>query len=120
MKICKIFEWDACHQLKLSYDSPCNRRHGHRYKIAIELEGPINKEGMVMDFGELKDIINTVSFDHSDLNEDIPLRDGENPTAENLVLYLYWRLMHRWKKTYPKITKIRIWETPTSYAEQTW
>ena len=120
MKICKIFEWDASHQLSLPYESKCNTRHGHRYKIEIELEGKLNKNGMVMDFSKIKEIINHCSFDHKDINENIAYfkTNNKNPTAEHLVEWLHWQLSLMWKETDPKISRIRVWEIPTSYAEE--
>jgi 6-pyruvoyltetrahydropterin/6-carboxytetrahydropterin synthase len=36
----------------------CERLHGHNYKIKIELVGDINKNFMVRDFKEAKDLVN--------------------------------------------------------------
>jgi len=122
MRVCKTFEWEAAHKLVLDYTSPCNKLHGHRYVIEVELEGPVNKNGMVMDFSELKRRVNKCSFDHKFLNEYLQSlkRKGYNPTAENLVLWLHWQLMEQWKKSDPKIRRIRIYETRTSFAEEVW
>jgi len=114
MRVAKIFEWHASHQLNLPYHSKCNNLHGHTYKILVEVEGPINKHGMVFDFTHLKLIINEISFDHKHLNKLL-----DTPTAENLVLYLYNRLRDRIPRDI-KIRKIRVYETPTSYAEEVW
>lgn len=121
MKVCKIFQWDAAHKLLLDYESKCNSLHGHTYKIEFVFEGPINSNGMVIDFGLLKEHINrSCSFDHQYLNDLL-----KQPTAENLVDYLYQKvydselvdiLNQHWSKQI-KLCKIRVWETPTSYAE---
>lgn len=120
MKVCKIFEWNAAHQLKLPYMSKCNNIHGHDYKIEIELEGGLNEQGMIMDFSELKERVNKISFDHKFLNEDLKYFKiyQKNPTAEHLVNWIYWQLVKMWKKNEPKISRIRVWESSTSYAEQ--
>jgi 6-pyruvoyltetrahydropterin/6-carboxytetrahydropterin synthase len=121
MRVCKIFEWDAAHKLVLPYRSPCNELHGHTYKVEIELEGPINDIGMVIDFKELKEMINNkkVSFDHSYLNNVLP-----QPTAENTVQYLKKMLDlyygTEFTKKGIKLKRIRVWEAPTSYAEEEW
>lgn len=119
MRVCKIFQWDAAHKLILPYESPCATLHGHTYKVEIEVEGDIDSHGMVMDFHELKDTVNLVSFDHKYLNE---LRGlhlyNKNPTAENLVQFLKAQLDGVWDNPAVKIRRIRIWETPTSWAEE--
>jgi len=126
MRVCKIFEWDAAHKLLLDYDSKCNSLHGHTYKVEFLFEGPVNKNsGMVIDFTFIKEYINTAcSFDHQYLNDLI-----NQPTAENIVNYL-WKKIERdsnlnimthgqWKERV-SLRKIRVWETPTSYAEEEW
>jgi len=117
MRICKIFDWCASHQLNLPYESACRNMHGHNYKVEITVEGPPNEVGMVCDFKELKKI-GQYSFDHKHLNDIIK---SKNPTAENIVLFL--KSLIDEIDVLPnevKVYKIRVWETPTSYAEQTW
>ena len=119
MRICKVFSWDAAHQLKLPYDNPCNNIHGHTYKVEVELEGDLDMDGMVMNFVTLKERVNKVSFDHYPGMANkwmAPL----NPTAENMVLVLKHKLEELWKPGEPQIRRIRIWETPTSWAEEVW
>ncbi len=119
MKVCKIFQWDAAHRLVLPYKSPCANVHGHTYKVEVEVEGPINEVGMVVDFSELKRQINNIGFDHTFLNDTM----DENPTAENLVLSLKKQIDVKFSLPEFKglrISRIRIWETPSSWAEKTW
>ena len=124
MKVCKIFEWDAAHQLKLPYDSPCLNKHGHRYKVELEIEGQVDNNGLVVDFKMLKENINDdVSFDHKDINMLYGFDDMNiNPTAENIVRWLKPHIDHcltsRFIGKKLKVSRIRIWETPTSYAEE--
>lgn len=119
MRICKIFQWDAAHQLKLPYESACRNIHGHTYKVEVELEGDLNENGMVMDFVELKKRVNKCSFDHYPgmINA---WMDDIQPTAENMVNMLKCKLIEQWQPGDPTIRRIRIWETPTSWAEQIW
>lgn len=116
MRVCKTFRWSAGHKLNLPYASPCTNQHGHDYLIGVYLEGPLNENGMVMDFSELKRLVEKTSFDHKNLNDIMAV----NPTAENLVLFLKDFLDNVWSKDYPKLVKIRVWETPTSFAEEVW
>lgn len=116
--ITKIFEFAAAHYLP-HYEGACNNLHGHNYKLEITITGEIQDSsctaGMIMDFGDLKKIVknNILSeFDHSNLNYLF-----DNPTAEIMVeaiakqmrLYFHQNIV---------VTKVRLWETSTSYA--TW
>jgi len=120
MKVCKIFEWDAAHQLKLPYESKCKNMHGHTYKVEIELEGQLNANGMVMDFSKLESILESANFDHKTINEIEWFKEtGFNPTAENLVHFINNSINHKaLKANNIEISRIRVWETPTSYAEE--
>jgi len=121
MKVTKTFQWDCSHKLCLPYESKCNAMHGHTYKIEVELEGNLDDNGMVMDFVKLKELVNKISLDHSTINENEFFKAMKwQPTAENMVLYIKHKLDAQWKPGWPLISRIRVWETPTSYAEETW
>ena len=117
MIISKTFVWSAAHKLELPYKSQCEKLHGHSYEVRVCVEGPINENGMVMDFSVLKDTINKYGFDHSYLNDFM----NDNPTAENLVIFMKGMILntHCLPKTV-KLKSVRVWETPTSFAEETW
>jgi 6-pyruvoyltetrahydropterin/6-carboxytetrahydropterin synthase len=79
-KIKKRLEISASHSLKLNYDSACENLHGHNWIITIFCKSKIlNKNGMVIDFMEIKNKIHT-KLDHKDLNKILDF----NPTAENI------------------------------------
>jgi 6-pyruvoyltetrahydropterin/6-carboxytetrahydropterin synthase len=44
----------------------CGRLHGHDYAISVRLEGEPGENGMIMDFGTLKDIVREIAngLDH--------------------------------------------------------
>jgi len=113
--IYKTFNISAGHKLELNYESPCRSFHGHNFTISIWLKGKLDKNGMVADFQEIKDII-TDLFDHRHLNE-VFKKNGldANPTSEVLAISIY----HILKACYfGKLkVKVRVWETDTSYAE---
>mgnify|MGYP003566079248 CR=1 FL=1 len=76
------------------YKGICSRIHGHNWKIRVEIRAEnLNKEGMAIDFKDLKNLTLQVLslFDHQNLN-DIPPFDKINPTAENIVKYFYKEL----------------------------
>lgn len=79
--ITKIFHYETAHVL-LGYDGACSNIHGHSYELQVTVKGsPVNdsanpKNGMVMDFGDLKKIVNDSiisEFDHAFvMNADMP------------------------------------------------
>lgn len=113
MEIFKEFTFDSAHWLPgVPAGHKCRNLHGHTYRVVIAVTGPIDKEtGFVMDFGELKAIVQPLidDLDHSVLNEHI-----NNPTAENLVKWFWDILAH---EDVP-LTSIEVWETPTSGARK--
>lgn len=60
MKITKIFTFDSSHMLD-GHDGKCQNLHGHTYKLEITVsDDPVRggpKDGMVMDFTDLKAIV---------------------------------------------------------------
>ena len=75
---------------------------------------------MIIDFSQLKDVVNAEiidKIDHKNLNEHF-----EYPTAEMMVHDIFNRLapMFEMKEGgiyFRFLRKVRLWETPTSYAE---
>jgi 6-pyruvoyltetrahydropterin/6-carboxytetrahydropterin synthase len=57
-RIVKEFTWAMAHRLTCGYKGKCRNLHGHTYKCAVELEArELNKFGMVVDFGWVKDVL---------------------------------------------------------------
>jgi len=62
IRISKQFFFEAAHAL-YGYDGKCKNIHGHSYILTVSVKGePIHdptheKNGMVMDFGDLKAIV---------------------------------------------------------------
>lgn len=108
MLLCKEFTFDAAHKLE-NYVGLCANLHGHTYRLQVIIAGKIGKNGMVLDFGDLKEIVHNLvlkNLDHTFINTLIP-----QPTAENITLWI-------WKQLEKKIPlyEIRLWETPTSFV----
>ena len=106
--------FDAAHQLALPYDSPCNRRHGHRYAVEIRASAERLEHGMVVDYNVLKQTVD--EFDHCDLNErEEFLRQGLQTTAEHIALVLAEKLQ---KAVGPRVTidEVTVRETPRAAA----
>ncbi len=119
--VTKEFEFDSAHYLP-GYDGDCQRMHGHRYVLQIGVLGTIDeKTGMVMDFKKLKKAVCLDLLDHICLNEvDLDAFPKDLPTAENMVEWFVGQLSHgmgleQYKDA--ELAFVRLYETPTSYAE---
>ena len=125
--------FDSAHFLK-NYDGKCRNIHGHRWEVIAELgseelETEGQREGMVVDFSELKGALNDICevFDHSLISEEGALSEKTltcldeegfrvvtvpfRPTAENFAKYFFDRL----KENYP-VKRVEVYETPTNFA----
>lgn len=92
--------------------------HGHNYELIVSVTGEIDREtGYVMDVKILADLIAEHienSFDHKNLNLDVPEFRDLNPTAENIVVVM-------WDKLRPfidsdKDLEIVLYETPRNFV----
>ncbi|MFM2047459.1 MAG: hypothetical protein RI955_5 [Bacteroidota bacterium] len=122
------------------YDGPCKNIHGHTYHLSVTVIGHVEqsnnspKQGMVVDFTDLKTIVMTEIvniFDHAlVLNEHAPYSQNDiisnqfekviltpfQPSCENLLLHFKNRIIDK-VPAYVKLCSIKLEETPTSYAE---
>ena len=84
------FQFNAAHRLPF-YEGPCFHTHGHNYKLLVFVEGPVDpKTGLSIDFVKVKELVHELvldDIDHNDLN-----RVLENPTAENVVVWMWGQL----------------------------
>ncbi len=127
-KVSKEIHFCYGHRL-LNYDGKCAHPHGHNGKIVIELEAAkLDGRGMVVDFGDVKDIVQKwvdEQLDHKmilkkedslvgvlkGMKEPYFLMD-ENPTAENLAKLIY---QFAKSKKLP-VKSVTFWETVSSSA----
>ena len=139
VRITKEFRFEMAHAL-WNYDGLCKNIHGHSYILYVTIIGEPNcnandpKYGMVMDFGDLKNIVNeeiVKQMDHSlvisDKSKHEQLLQTEQmfdrrhilsyqPTCENMVIDFAKRI----KKLLPpkvQLHSLRLYETASSYAE---
>ena len=93
--------------------------HGHNYELIVSLTGEISKEtGYVYDLGKLKNIIKKEVedyLDHKNLNLDIDDFKSSNPSAENIAVLIYNRLIPHFDDNYK--LKITLYETPRNFVE---
>lgn len=122
ISICKVFTFEAAHSLPY-HRGKCFNTHGHSYKLEIEVSGTPKKgrvpdKGMVIDFGELKQIVNDLIIDHLD-HTNLNDINFYNPTAENMVLKFSQVLKEGLTvaKSHVLLQRVRLWETATCYAE---
>lgn len=113
----KAFTFDAAHILR-NYVGKCNNLHGHTFRLEVTIRPsehlPKAPENMVMDFGELKRLVDQTiisQLDHKFLNE---VLDVDNCTSEYLVDYIVTKLYPVFKDS---LIKIRLYETEDSWCE---
>ena len=105
--------FDAAHALR-GYEGPCENLHGHTWKVQVAIQGEkLNKIGLLEDFKTIKTKLKSVlaELDHKLLNDVKPF-DQENPSSENLSRIIFEKL----KKEFKSISKVSVWESPTSSA----
>lgn len=103
MLIAKEFIFDAAHNL-LNYEGKCANLHGHTYRLQVVLSGKVQKNGLVMDFEIIKNIVNkkVISvLDHKYINDII-----KQSSAENISMWIWDHL----KKDLP-LYEIKLWES---------
>jgi len=140
IRITKHFDFETAHAL-YGYDGKCKNVHGHSYQLYVTVIGqPINdashvKNGMVLDFGDLKKIVNQEIidvFDHATvLNKNSPHRElaeqirphspkvilvEYQPTSENMIVD-FAKLISAKLPDSVKLHSLKLYETQNSYAE---
>ena len=143
LTITKRLEFDAGHRIP-QHKSQCRNLHGHRYALEITLQGePVDDptssdHGMLMDFSDVKAIAKehlVDLWDHAFIvyRDDTLVRDllaqipghktvvvDRVPTAENLVAIAFETLDPLYTERFGnhlKLQRMRLYETPTSWAE---
>ena len=111
VKVEKSFS--AAHHL-LNYDGVCENQHGHNWKVEVYAKGDkLNKSNILIDFKVLKKVLDkTLEYlDHKDINT-LPEFENESPSSEFLAKYIYKKM----KSEFELVSKVGVWETPTSCA----
>jgi 6-pyruvoyltetrahydropterin/6-carboxytetrahydropterin synthase len=138
IRLTKEFKFEMAHAL-LGYKGPCKNIHGHSYYLYVTVLGETQKDknspqtGMVMDFADVKNIVNieiTNRLDHAlALNENTPkniidsLKSFDNlvllpyqPTCENMLIDFAARIQKK-LPSHISLFSLKLCETVTSFAE---
>ncbi|MDQ8020563.1 MAG: 6-carboxytetrahydropterin synthase QueD [Moraxellaceae bacterium] len=145
MLITRRLEFDAGHRIP-DHRSLCRHLHGHRYAIEVTVAGDVTlrdgdpRNGMVLDFSEVKSVMREVivdRWDHAFLvyQGDTAIRSFLDslpdhrtvvldvvPTAENLAAEAYRLLAGRIAQIGDKrltLEQVRLYETPNCWADAT-
>lgn len=109
LRIAKEFTFDSAHFLK-DYHGKCENLHGHTYRMRVTIEGERQPNGLIMDFAEIKKIVNEKVvniWDHANINDTL-----EHASVENMCVWAWEQI----KPELSELVEIRIWETADSFA----
>lgn len=138
LRVTKRFTFEMAHALRC-HDGLCANIHGHSYVLDVTISGvPADspgdpKDGMVIDFADLKRIVKELVVERYDHALVLHEREREHvmegaalfgrtiytpwqPTCENILL----DVVHRLEPALPKgvsLVAARLQETATSWAE---
>lgn len=140
IRLTKIFTFETGHAL-WGYDGKCKNIHGHSYKLFVTIKGtPIEDEnnpklGMVMDFGDLKKIVNeqivdkldhavllNIHTEHKQLGEHLQ-KSGHRvifttyqPTCENMLIDFAEKIQKHLPQNI-QLASLKLYETENSFGE---
>ena len=127
--VCRKAHFNAAHRLYVkSWDDAKNEAvfgkcsnphfHGHNYELIVNVTGKIDPiTGYVMDMKVLKDLIKVEvedAFDHKNLNEQVSEFKDLIPTAENIAIVIYNKLLPHLDED--KSLEIVLYETPRNFV----
>ncbi len=110
--------FSSAHQLK-NYQGKCENLHGHNWRIILTVKGErLNDIGLLIDFHELKDILQSIlqELDHTNLNA-LPYFKEQNPSSENIAAYLFEKIIICLKKnghSQTSVESVTVYESATS------
>lgn len=142
--VTKEVTWEMAHRLAF-HQGLCRNLHGHSYKLQVTFCGTRNDNGMVIDFGCISKMLKKIAeyHDHAcmlNMHEESDVAIAKvlkkyglkviefvaEPTAENMITII-GQIIKSYiecdKATGSKdwdniaLSKIRLYETATSYAE---
>lgn len=136
LMVTKEYTFDSAHRLVNGYKGKCAHIHGHHWRLKITAKlnshSNLNEFGFVKDYGDFKPLkvwIDEV-LDHASL---VSIKDktwlkflvkekqrhfvfSDNPTSEAIAEYILSRANVLLRDSRVTISKIELFETPTSCA----
>lgn len=112
--------FDSAHYLD-GYKGKCEEVHGHRFEVGVGVRGDrLNEIGILYDFSELKAHLREVLgyLDHKPLNA-LPPFQGQNPSSENLAVYIYGEMEGRLRGSGVSLTFVEVHESPENRVRYT-
>lgn len=92
MIVAKEFKWEAAHRIPW-HGGKCRHLHGHSYKMIVEFEGEPDHNGIVIDFKDMKKMIEPYIdlIDHSTIiaEKDTELKEVFDAKGWNYFLLPY-------------------------------
>lgn len=137
LRVTKIFRFETAHAI-FGYAGSCRNIHGHSYVLHVTVQQALPTEeylpapGFVIDFKDLKRIVNYAvidRFDHCIILSEAYLAAHPHlntlpnlevwamePTAENILLYVKDKLLAQLPEDV-RLHQLKLYETNDSYAE---
>lgn len=137
LSLTKVFHFETGHALN-EYNGACKNIHGHSYELHVSVttsnqtESFLPAPGFIIDFKEIKKIVNSLIVDHLDhklvlskayLEKHPEFKGLENliqwdfePSAENILLFIRNTLFSEFPKEI-KLRKLLLFETKSSFVE---
>ena len=109
--------FSGAHRLRYLHGK-CEELHGHNWKVEISVvSNRLGKEGVVIDFGILKQKLEKVLklFDHTYLN-DLLFFSGIEPSSENIAKYIFDKMKRELKGYHANLKRVTAWELETACA----
>ena len=116
IQISRNYGFEAAHYIP-NHKGLCKQLHGHSYTGRVTIAGgQLDEMGMIMDYGDLKVIIQKEienKFDHAMLNDTF-----DTPTAEVMVLAFFNALKETLSANHPgvRLVEVTLKETADSEA----
>lgn len=137
IRVTKKFSFEMAHAL-YNYDGKCKHIHGHSYKLYVTLRGDVKqdtsspKDGMVIDFTILKEIVvdkivniydHALVINENDERKSLFIETDSRtiifpvqPTCENLLIHFKNTISENLPENLT-VVNVKLYETEDSFAE---